>query len=170
VNIGRDGRDRQDRQDRRDGIGGMGGMRDRAGCMIGGTGRTAGSDELHTHKGAHRVDSIRPFPACPGIPACPAFPGLLFCTGAGAPPPARTDADASPRRCLAAPKRGRRRSRPARPARYSPCIVKDDPKRHARTRRHGAHTVAHGYAIRTACAFLRPLASGEDHARALIDR
>src|SRR2546425_403529 len=37
-------------------------------------------------------------------------PARLFCTGAGAPPPARTDADASPRRCLAAAKHGRRRS------------------------------------------------------------
>ena len=52
-------------------------------------------------------------PADPAGPACPAH---LFYTGAGAPPPARTDDVASPRRCLAAAKRGRRRSRPACPA------------------------------------------------------
>jgi SAM-dependent methyltransferase len=55
-------------------------------------------------------------------PILPAYPAYLFCTGAGAPPPARTDADASPRRCFAAAKRGRRRSRPADPVPAHPAL------------------------------------------------
>jgi hypothetical protein len=36
----------------------------------------------------------------------------LFSSGAGAPPPARTDDDASPRICPSSARHGRRRSRP----------------------------------------------------------